>query len=144
MRRMKSLVLAALVVAAVSLVQAGGGDKSKKDAERIIGTWALVSGEKSGEKAPENFVREFRLTFSAQGKMHVKLEDKDVDGTYKLDPAKKPKEIDISVDDKNFLGIYAFDGKNMKLCVSPDDRPTEFATQAGVKSMLLILKRHKD
>jgi uncharacterized protein (TIGR03067 family) len=136
-------VVAVLLLAASATLQ--GGERAKKDEQRIVGTWAMVSGEKSGEKAPDEIVREFRLTLTADGKLTVKVEGQDHDGTYKLNDGKKPKEVDFTVDGKNMPGIYVFDGDNLKLCVADEGetRPTEFTTQAGVRTMMFVLKREK-
>jgi uncharacterized protein (TIGR03067 family) len=139
------LVMAALgglvLLAASTALQAGG---AKSDVKKIMGTWSMVSGVKSGEDAPDDLKREFRLIFAAEGKLTVKLEGKDLEGTYKLDQAKKPKQVDFTVDGKDMPGIYALDGDKLKICVSEEDnRPKEFASEAGSKTILLVLKREK-
>ena len=41
-------------------------------------------------------------------------------------------------------GIYELKGDDLKMCVGMDgDRPKEFATQAGINTMLFVLKRDK-
>jgi uncharacterized protein (TIGR03067 family) len=132
---------ALLLFAASTALQAGG---AKNDEKKILGTWSMVKGVKSGEDAPDDFKREFRLIFAAEGKMTVKMEGKELEGTYKLNTTKKPKHADFNVDGKDMPGIYQLDGDNLKICVGEsDNRPTEFASEAGTNTILLVLKREK-
>jgi uncharacterized protein (TIGR03067 family) len=77
-------------------------------------------------------------------------EGKQLELTFKLNAAKKPKEIDVTAkkngQDEIHKGIYVFDKDELKICISraPDDRPTEFASQAGTMTELSRLKREKD
>jgi uncharacterized protein (TIGR03067 family) len=61
--------------------------------------------------------------------------------TYKLDPSKNPKEIDITEKGKTVLGIYAIDGDTLTICVSESFRPTELKDGPGCT--FFVLKREK-
>ena len=69
--------------------------------------------------------------------------------SYKLDPSKKPRAIElVFIDGANkgqkFDGIYALSGDTLKLCLSnhPDaGRPTEFVDKAGID--LYVMKRER-
>ena len=67
-------------------------------------------------------------------------------GTFKLNPAGKPKEIDISPADENktLEGIYHIEKKSLKICLSAgnDGRPNEFAVK-DKKYVLLTLEQTK-
>src|SRR5207249_839287 len=71
----------------------------------------------------------------------------DIIFSYALDPAQMPKAIDMKPTKGEgtalpiYLGIYHLDGNNLKLCYSPKQRPTEFATQGKPDRMLFIMKR---
>lgn len=69
--------------------------------------------------------------------------------TYRLDPSKKPRAIDLTstsgeTKGRTYLGIYELDGDALKICFSEyeQDRPREFAAQGkpGIRT-LLVLKR---
>jgi len=69
---------------------------------------------------------------------------------YKLDPAKKPKTIDVlptdGLDkDKTIEGIYEIKGEELTVCVAKpgSPRPTEFASKAGSGHVLFVLKKAK-
>jgi len=79
----------------------------------------------------------------AEGKVLYKIE--------KLDPAKKPKWIDLTLaredsKGKPALGIYELAGDDLKLYVgdpAPDPRrPTAFDSKLGI--VLIVLKRDKN
>src|SRR5208337_335755 len=103
------------VAAAVTVVGARQvlADKKEtpKDEEKILGTWAVVSYEEGGQKAPEERIKEAKVIFAIDGKMTVKQGEREQEFTYKLDPAKKPKEFS-GTNDKGLtvLGIYKLDG----------------------------------
>ncbi len=68
--------------------------------------------------------------------------------TFKIDPAKKPKEIDIThpaVKDGTVEGIYSLEGESLKMCYGKKDkdRPAKFSTKAGDRGVLFVLKRAK-
>jgi uncharacterized protein (TIGR03067 family) len=73
---------------------------------------------------------------------------KGLEGVYHLAPTKTPKAIDlVSLGPirKTMLGIYSFEGDTLKLCLSfdpqrVDERPTEFATKAGVLRGMVVLR----
>jgi RNA polymerase sigma factor (sigma-70 family) len=122
-------------------------EEAPKDEEKIVGTWAYESVEAGGQKVPEEAVKEAKMAFTAEGKFTANRKGKETAGTFKLEPAKKPKEITTTSDDgKTHLGIYKLDGDALTICLPEGDgaeRPTEFATQAGAKVVLVVLKREK-
>jgi uncharacterized protein (TIGR03067 family) len=71
--------------------------------------------------------------------------------TFKLDPTKKPKWIDIHDGAPDSTpGIYLLEDGKLKLCVAsgkkggkPAERPTEFKTTPKALITLMILERAK-
>jgi uncharacterized protein (TIGR03067 family) len=141
--RGKALVLLAVVFASAGVV--AGGD-AKADLKKLAGTWSVVSAQKGGKDAPENDIKELRLIFNGD-KFTARFGDKSKDGTFKIDPSKKPKQIDITLMDKIAEGIYQFKGDNLELCLSEpgggEPRPTEFKSAEGSRTILFVLKREK-
>jgi uncharacterized protein (TIGR03067 family) len=139
---MKSLVQSLLTFAflAIGLVFAD----DKKD-DKLDGKWLIVSVERDG-KADDAFKGGARVI--AGGK--YTLADKNgkaTPGTFKVDPSKKPKTIDMMPAEgqykgKTLLGIYEVDGQTLKICFAEPgkERPTEFASKGAV---LAIHKREK-
>src|SRR5262245_57295926 len=130
-------------VLAVSLFL--GGHDAKKDKERLQGAWRPVSGEQDGQ-AQENG-KEHLLTFEGDTFSIKRGDQLFVKGTFTLDPSKSPKAIDMKItegakdDDKGkeVHGIYEVDKDTLKWCTArpgSNDRPKEFATQAGTGHML--------
>ena len=137
--KVAALVGFCLVVGAV----AGQGDG--KGAKEIDGAWTFVSAVKGGKK--KDFDGEpIRIVFKA-GKMTIDKGGDTKNGSYKIDPAKKPKQIDLVFGEaKTAKGIYLFDGDTLKLCVQKEhdgERPTEFVSKEGTQHLLIVLKRKK-
>ena len=104
-----------------------------------------------GEKAAPEAMEKLRVLFNGD-KLSMKDSDQEPRevATFKLDPAAKVKTVDLMLTSgpekgKTSLGIYAWDGDNMKLCIAKpgSDRPTEFATKTGSEQLLLVLKKEK-
>ena len=76
----------------------------------------------------------------------------DVDeGTVKLNPAAKPKEMDIIGTDgpikgKTILAIYEWDGDALRVCydLSGKGRPAEFKSKADSQLFLVTYRREKN
>jgi uncharacterized protein (TIGR03067 family) len=140
-----------LLLFGVGLVCVAGAvaQDAKKEQELLKGTWSVVAAEKGGEKAPAEAIKDMKLHF-AEGKITIKHPGGERESTFKLDPAKKPKVIDIMPGDgpnkgKTLPGIYELKGDDLRIALGETDaaRPTEFASKAGEGQMLMILKRDK-
>jgi uncharacterized protein (TIGR03067 family) len=135
-----------LVVSAGLLVGADAKEDLKKEKDKLIGTWSVITIEvPKGEKGPsDKEIKEMKFVF-AEDKVTPKfgeMEDQPVN--YRLDPSKKPKEIDIMIP-KGMKGIYTLDGDTLTMCVvaKGDPRPKEFKADADTKAVIMTLKRDK-
>jgi uncharacterized protein (TIGR03067 family) len=125
-------------------------DEAKKAQEKLQGTWKAVTVERRGESKEDE--EEHHLIFDGD-KFRIKRGGQTmIQGTFKLDPSKKPKEIDMKITEdetgkhkgKTAPGIYALDGDTLKWCVaepSTTERPKEFSAPADTKLMFITLKR---
>ena len=145
---MKTLGLASFAAGLlVALTVHAGDDAQKKDKAALQGKWKIVSLEtnKGKDANVEGAIMEFdkdgkNLTFT-----HM---DKTKKGTYTLNAAGKPKEMDIKPADENktFAAIYAIDKDTLKICLAPDEgdgRPGEFALKDGKNFVLIMMERVK-
>lgn len=136
----RSLVLVPMVVFLL------GADDSSKEAEKLAGTWKVMSVEQAGVKAPEEFLKTMKMTI-VNDLLILQVQGK-LDGMFfKVDPTKGPKQIDLRllVDGPSMPGIYELEGDNLKLCWNRDgDRPKGYvAPKENPAQMLLILQREK-
>ena len=143
MRRSVLLLIAAGCLVASDSVK----DGVQKELEKFRGTWKYTSLEQDGKPVPEAQYREARLTIKG-GQFTFTLGDSTSHGTFKVDPAKKPKTIDITFTDgpdkgKTILGVYDLQGDTYKACLGSkeNDRPKELAAKAGTGHVLAVLKR---
>jgi uncharacterized protein (TIGR03067 family) len=150
---MRTFCLTCVTVAAALLVIAGNpatAEDTKKDKDRIQGTWKAVDGEIQGQQIPEEGIKNLALTLKLDGdKYTFDATGQNEEGKVKLDPDKKPKTIDFIIETgtdkgKTQLGIYAFEDGKLKLCVSKageTDRPTSFKTKEGSMNVCFVLKK---
>ena len=145
--------LHALVVMAAGLLigaDAPNDDAVKKEVEKLQGAWATLSIEADGQKVTDEEKIKTRKLTTKGDKYTLKVGDETVQGTIEINPAKKPKTIDVKPDSgsnkgKTLLGIYQLEGDNLKICLAPPgkDRPAEFASNAGTGHQLVVYKREK-
>jgi uncharacterized protein (TIGR03067 family) len=120
--------------------------QQKSDLDLLPGTWVPTSAEEGGKKISEEEIKEkgFEMVFTKE-KVTFPVKGESQEVAYKLDPAKKPKTIDLTFDDgKTVKGIYQLEEGSLKICVQKEptgQRPTEFASQQGTTLWLIVLKR---
>jgi uncharacterized protein (TIGR03067 family) len=128
---------------AVVLLTVMGGLATANDAETIEGKWKVVSVELAGAPVPGLEGAELRLdggkkVFNLPGGRAEK-------GTYRLDAAKRPAEIDSTTEGKDGTekGIFTVEGDTLKLCISTKGgpRPREFTTNKDTDHLLIVLRR---
>lgn len=140
---------ALLVLGACLLIAADAkdDDAGKKALKAIEGTYVMVSGEAKGEKLSEKTVKGAKLVI--EGDKHtVNVGEDTIIGTHKVDPSKKPKEIDGMDTEgpnkgKTTLGIYKLEKGEFTVCFAPPgkDRPKEFSTKSGTGEILHVWKK---
>jgi uncharacterized protein (TIGR03067 family) len=118
----------------------------QRDLDRLQGDWKMVSGCQDGVETPAAAASVMRcqvegnkVTFLREGKPVEQV-------TVALDPSKKPKQIDATLENKNLApGIYQLQGDNFSLYYSHpgNDRPTDFTAKAGTDRSLSVWKRDK-
>jgi uncharacterized protein (TIGR03067 family) len=151
--RLHSLLL---VTVGVLVAAEEKDDAVKKDKAKLKGSWEVVAIEEDGKPAqPLPKDRKMKVVFQ-DDKIVVTdyVGDKVTDSkeaAYSIDPTKKPAQLDIVPADGPGKGkvvphIYTVDKDELKLCGATEEspqRPKEFATKEGSKSILLVLKREK-
>jgi len=140
-------VCALVVVAAVLLGAAD--DLPEDDRDRIQDTWVTVSFEVNGQGAPPEAVKDIRTVFKDKDYVQKKGDEVLEEGTFTLDPDKKPRQIDFKIgkgqdQGKDQFGIYELDGDTLKICVAApgaEVRPADFKTGPESQTALVVMRR---
>ena len=96
------------VLAVALLLGAEKKDDVKKDLDKLQGDWTLESGERDGQKIPEEIAKTLKRTVKGNKSKVTRDGETLAEGTMTLDPAKKPKAIDMKLEgmDQVVQGIY--------------------------------------
>jgi uncharacterized protein (TIGR03067 family) len=131
------------------LLGADGQDQAKGDKEKLQGRWVVTSGVMDGTKIPKDQIKG-DLVFKGNTYTYTAGDSEAGDGTFKIDPSKKPKFLNSVPSDGPVKGqtieeIYELDGDNLKICLSlpGNNRPTEFTAPEGSGRWLFTYKRAK-
>jgi uncharacterized protein (TIGR03067 family) len=140
------------VAAGLLIAMAAVADEGKGDQDKLQGAWKAEKAEQNGKGQSD--ADEHTLTFAGDTFTITRKDQVILKGTFTVDAAKKPKQIDLAVkesrggkdDGKTAKGIYELDGDTLKWCTAgpgTDDRPGEFATAEGNDRLFVTLKRQK-
>jgi uncharacterized protein (TIGR03067 family) len=140
----------ALLAVTLGLVAAAPVPEKKDELKKFEGAWVFTSWEQGGQPLPEETLRE--TSWSVKGNKYTfKMGGATEEGTLKLDAAKKPAAVDLTITSgadkgKEQLGIYRIDRDGIVFCLAragAKERPTEFAAPEGSGNMLLKIQRAK-
>lgn len=141
---MKTVLL--LGIAAILATATGWSRNAADEGKLLEGTWLPTAAELGEKPLDDATLKAIKLVVDGE-KYTVGKVDR---GTLKIDPAAKPKTMDIVGTDgpnkgKTLLAIYELDGDNLRICydLSGKARPTEFKTKKGEKLFLATYKRAK-
>jgi uncharacterized protein (TIGR03067 family) len=123
-------------------------ERLQREEEKITGTWRVTTAKANGERVPPEHLPRLKLTFK-NGKFTAQLDKGEPqEGTYKLDPSKNPKQMDLNrtqgpKEGRNQIGIYEFAGDTLKICAceSGNKRPENFDTRDKPGYTVLVLRR---
>lgn len=143
---MRALWLSVLVCLSLSGIVVGSEDGSS-DAEKIQGTWSVVSFEGDGVKVPAERLKGGTVVITAT-KFALSFKGEKEETDIKIDASKKPKYFDLLLrKDTVAPGIYLLEGDDLTLCWDADKsvRPTKFTSKGEPLTdfRLLVLKREK-
>ena len=135
---------ACLFLASVALAAEPEGDL-----KALQGTWSITDAMLAGRDHIDDF-KEMKLKVNGD-KYEVGFGMVWEKGTVKLDPTKKPKQIDLTTDKKGAFkghtlpGIYELKDDTIVLCLEAEktDRPTKFEAPEKTRIMLFTFKREK-
>ncbi len=149
---MTTRILAFTLLLLVGVAGAGDpqADAVKKDLKSLEGRWQIVGMTMVGMPVDENEWKGGEYHFKGVF-MGIKEPRRDELswGKFRIDPTKKPKEIDVETPGKTIKGIYIVDGDKLVLGMPnlfiAEDRPRFFDIGfLTFKSMTMTFKRIKD
>jgi uncharacterized protein (TIGR03067 family) len=122
-------------------------DKPLTDADRLQGTWTVVSIEYKGKAVPRDVIRDYQLVFTGQTITTRRGGKVVAEGRYWLRASESPKQL-ITMRTKGrkeeeIPCIYLLEGDTLKIC-GPDttgEAPKAFATKADNDHILMVLRR---
>jgi uncharacterized protein (TIGR03067 family) len=125
-------------------------DEGKLDQAKLLGVWNFVSGERNGQKVPEDHFTKVHIDIT-KDLIYLKSDDATYEIKYSLDAKKSPAAISLEiVKGPQGMGakaeaIIAVKGDEMKICYPAmgGDAPKEFSAKDGSNLHLFVLKKKK-
>jgi uncharacterized protein (TIGR03067 family) len=127
-----------------------GAGKTEDDSKRMQGTWRPVAAKLGGSELPDEVRKTIKLVVT-DGKYAVTVGREGTDeGTIKLDPAQKPRAMDIvgtkgPNKGKTIPAIYELTDGTLRICydLGGKARPTEFQSKPETQLFLVTYERAK-
>ena len=147
---MKTKTIPCICIAMILIFTAAARGQDAADERKLLqGTWLPTAAEVSENPFGEATLKIMKLV--VEGDKYAVTVGISVDlGTIRIDPAAKPKTMDIIGTDgpnkgKTFLAIYELNGDTLRICynLTGKVRPTEFKTRKGEALFLATYKRAK-
>ena len=122
-------------------------ETSQGDLTKFQGIWRTVSVEVEGSPVASWLFQDARLLIAGD---HFTLRnplpdaDQRTEGTFRLDAAKAPKELNLTLGEGQTIEeIYELDGNTLKVCFPTrgGKRPTEFKTTQQSSLSLVVYER---
>ena len=138
---------AGLLLAGTAPLAAADGkeDAVAEELKKLEGPWVVESAEYDGKEVAKKDLIRTRIIFKS-GRMIRFVRGKLVSSPIQVDPAKKPKTIDITMPGENGdvrrLGIYELDGDTLKIATGKE-RPSGFKSKPGSGIAVVVYKRDK-
>lgn len=127
----------------------GAAASSAEDLKRLQGVWEITGGELNGSTISSFDLPSLVVAITDQS-YRVDRDGAIDTGTFTIDPAKQPKQMDIrpkTGDDegRTLLAIYEVDGDSLRICYASESagRPSAFATEPDSGRLLINYKRKK-
>ena len=139
----------ALCICTLGLTSVVAEEKDKLDPAKLVGTWTYVSGERSGDKVPDDRLKVGTVVINKET-FTLKGADTFVMG-YKLDTSKNPCAVTLTIKEGPqgvgavSEGIIAVKGDELTLCYAMPMQaaPKEFSAKKDSGNHLFVLKRMK-
>ena len=149
---MRRLLLTIAVAGLLSAATLGDDEPGKTDKDEIQDTWAIVAIETNGEKRDTRELAKAgaaRIVITADNlALPIELLTDEEDATYKIEPGKRPRAIDVTftkgnLKGKTWQGIYSLRRDKLKMCFdrSGKGRPKAFVTKKEDGLTLYYLER---
>ena len=146
-RPIVSLCLTLSVLALAPIAK--GQEASEKQAASLAGRYSFVSGEKNGGEAPEESLKDSKVSITAKEIIATDRSNKRTYmATYTLDTSKKPWRISmeslVPTIGAKAEGLVAIEGDTLKIvyALPGSEAPREFRTKEG--QHLWVLKAMED
>ena len=143
-------IVPCICIAMILFTEAAWSQDAAGESKLLQGAWLPTAAELGENPFDEATLKTMKLVFEGD-KYTVAVGKSPLDkGTTKIDPAAKPKTMDIIGTDgpnkgKTFLAIYELNGDTLRICydLTGKVRPAEFKTKKGELLFLVTYKRAK-
>ena len=114
----------------------------------LEGTFEVKEFDRAGKPVADEIRKAITSVKIEKGKLTIQVDGKEIVAVLKADPAKKPAELDLLPQGKEFdkgkkfPGVYTFEKDVLTICYVEDgDRPKELKSEATTSTRLVLVKK---
>jgi uncharacterized protein (TIGR03067 family) len=151
MRVGSTLLVAVLLLSPLTIKSlAQEKDAVADDIKKLQGRWQVIKFDDGSGPGPADEIKEMKFEFKGDNVIQRLGDNARPPAKVVIDPAKKPKWMDIDAGGPQFTskGIYKLEGDELSLCFISGERggkapprPTEFKANDKAPYSFLLLKR---
>jgi uncharacterized protein (TIGR03067 family) len=146
---MKTTLLAFLAAGLLFAADEAPNEKVKKEIDALQGTWRGVSAQDEGKALDEDTAKKMEIIIKGDKYTFKVAGEEQEQGSIKLDPAAKPKTIDLKITSgmdkgKSQAGVYELEKDTLKICLPPPGKDRPKALEGKGANSLYVFKRPKE
>jgi uncharacterized protein (TIGR03067 family) len=125
-------------------LHAGDKANANEEAKKLQGDWKQLKMVLNGKETKEETAQQFAFRFEGSRFKNSRNGKTISEGTFTIDPSKRPPEMDlIEKDGTKLFAVYSLAADTLTICFHEDVRPEILESKLGQRRLFVVLQREK-